>query len=726
MATNPQIDTSNIRPEQAEDVARMNNISVNDAYSRISRANASQAGQMQGPEGTYYNPATGERGTAIGEIGKDPNYWGNKSGSMANPQMRQLGTGSGTIGSIYGGSSNRTLDAYSQNLSNMSKPVDEEKIRQDAINRVQSEIDAMNRFYAEKTRQEQGEAKQVGESSLGQNAAINARRGMIGSDFGTARTLNIEQANAKVQNDIYELNNARRLAEQSAIMGRANSAADAQITKKETQLNESLKAAVDLQESLRQRAEKAADTRIAGLIAQGMEPSEADYDALAAQLGIDKETLKAKYAISKPGAEKPIEVSGVLYQKQADGSYKALTPAKDAAKSGLMEVSPGASLYDPLTNKFIGTAPEKPKSGDPSVRDFADGTTREYDPVTNQWKVLAEKKEVDLPGGVSKEVFGRLNTIADNARQDENLKTFAPVRASYETAREAASKGTGASDIVLMRMLAKITDPTTGVKEDEFRTFESAQGKLRELGIKFTSGMVSGDRLTDEGRNQLLEEAKAVYNQRKQAYDASYNFYTDQAIKIGGKADDVVPYYVAPENGQAKTNVSLSDIENIAGISLSESRARDVEKVIAENPDFDAEEVAKSLGFNPVGGDTKPAVTVPSVKKTGMRTDRHNNPTAFTTDIARVAGLREGVDYEQGDSFSNGKYHTARLLGDPVATTIKVIDNIGFYTQGGNQRWTHTAIPKSQWDSLSYEQKKQVVKSMYGHEGGKELKNIFA
>ena len=107
--------------------------------------------------------------------------------------------------------------------------------------------------------------------------------------------------------------------------------------------------------------------------------------------------------------------------------------------------------------------------------------------------------------------------------------------------------------------------------------------------------------------------------------------------------------------------------------------------------------------------------------KPAMRTDRNNNPTAFTTDIAKQAGLVLGRDYEVGDPFQTGNggtLYTAKLIGDPVDQTIKVLDRIGFYTQSGAQRWTHTAIPKDQWNKMSYEQKSQIVKQMYQKEGG--------
>lgn len=100
----------------------------------------------------------------------------------------------------------------------------------------------------------------------------------------------------------------------------------------------------------------------------------------------------------------------------------------------------------------------------------------------------------------------------------------------------------------------------------------------------------------------------------------------------------------------------------------------------------------------------------------GMRTDRHNNPTAFTVDVAKTGGLKEGVDYTKGDPFDGGV--TARIIGDPVEVTIRAIDKMGFYTQSGKQRWTHTAMPQSQWNAMGYDQKKNVIADMYRKEGG--------
>lgn len=753
MPMNPQTDIQAISADQAREVARINNISMDDAYSRIGRAQASQSGQMRGAEGTYYNPATGERGTNIFTIGRDPSYWGGASMSDRATGTYPSGTvptvptagsvspssvGPGmTIGSIYGGTGS-ALSAYQGRLGALSQPVDEEGIRRAAVDRVQSEIDAMNRFYAEKTRQEKEVARQVGESSLGRNAAINARRGMIGSDFGDARTSTIESANAKVQNDIWELNNAKAAAERAALMGKATEYADSIIEKRQAQLDASLKEAAALEERLRQRAETAADTRIAGLVAQGAAPSEAEYDAIAAQYGIDKATLKAKYAVARPAAEKPIEVGDVLYQKQADGTYKALTPGKSAKADGLMEVSPGASLYDPVTGKFIGTAPARPADNQPEVRNFADNTTRQYNPSTGKWEVLATGTD----SGASQNIVQEKNLRTEFNNQLA-VKNFMDLQKDYNNSlaifEEAKRRGMNnetrsAIDQALIFTFNKMLDPTSAVREGEYARTVEGQALLNRVGGFVSRLQQGGAGITDADREAMVNASNVLYKEAQKTYNETARFYTALANDYGLNPERIVriPASEPMRSGGAQqvSSARLQDVEAAVGMTLGPAQRQSVEEAIRDYPSATVGQIIDALGFSRVGGDTNSAATkpapAPKAVRTGMRTDRHNNPAAFTTDIARVAGLREGVDYVEGDPFGGGRYHTARLLGDPVATTIKVIDNIGFYTQGGNQRWSHTAMPKARWDAMSYDEKKQVVKKMYEHEGGTQLRNIFA
>jgi hypothetical protein len=109
-----------------------------------------------------------------------------------------------------------------------------------------------------------------------------------------------------------------------------------------------------------------------------------------------------------------------------------------------------------------------------------------------------------------------------------------------------------------------------------------------------------------------------------------------------------------------------------------------------------------------------------------MRTDDNNNPTAFTTGIAKEAGLRESIDFISGTPFPlPSDLITAFLTNDPIVTTIKVIDKIGFYTSKGSQRWTYIAIPQFLWSSLTFNEKRDIIGFMYEHEGGIKMRGLF-
>lgn len=109
------------------------------------------------------------------------------------------------------------------------------------------------------------------------------------------------------------------------------------------------------------------------------------------------------------------------------------------------------------------------------------------------------------------------------------------------------------------------------------------------------------------------------------------------------------------------------------------------------------------------------------------RTDRNNNPAAFTTDLAREAGLFLGKDYTQGDSFeSQGRtFFTAKLLGEPISITIRLLNAVGYYTKAGKIRWDYIAIPTVIWNDLNDVQKKAIIYFHYCREGGSDLKNLF-
>ena len=109
-----------------------------------------------------------------------------------------------------------------------------------------------------------------------------------------------------------------------------------------------------------------------------------------------------------------------------------------------------------------------------------------------------------------------------------------------------------------------------------------------------------------------------------------------------------------------------------------------------------------------------------------MRTDENSNPAAFTTDLARQAGLVQGVDYVDGTPFpAPSTLKTAKLLGDPVAITIRLIDAVGYYTRAGTPRWAYIAMPRFVWAALNADQRRDVIGYHYQHEGGTLMRSLF-
>lgn len=113
------------------------------------------------------------------------------------------------------------------------------------------------------------------------------------------------------------------------------------------------------------------------------------------------------------------------------------------------------------------------------------------------------------------------------------------------------------------------------------------------------------------------------------------------------------------------------------------------------------------------------------------RTDRHLNPVALTTAVAKSLGWKQGTDYEVGDSFkteSGSVLHTARLKVpegmSALEFTKKKFDdsyNSGadvFYTKSGQPRWTHTALKKEDWQKMDDNAKLSTIAKMYKNEGG--------
>lgn len=291
-----------------------------------------------------------------------------------------------------------------------------------------------------------------------------------------------------------------------------------------------------------------------------------------------------------------------------------------------------------------------------------------------------------------------LNPIIKQAQQ-VGLDYGALDAAWTQSRREAAqlkvdpnSTSRFASDQALITKFNKILDPTSVVRESEYaRSLEGGTLIDQLYGATKKYLTEGGSGLTDTQRKELFEVATKV----KESYD-------QQTLKkVQGYLMEVDMFNSQPSLQRPLQYKEVIDLD----IPLPEQHYGEMEGLYS----------ATSYDSTGTENTDRIAGWLPDIPG-GRRTDRHNNPTAFTIDIARQAGLQEGVDYVVGDPFQGGV--TAKLLGDPIAQSIKVIDKIGFYTQGNRNRWTHTAMKKGDWESLTYDQKQRVIIQMYQREGG--------
>ena len=285
-----------------------------------------------------------------------------------------------TIGQVYSqttkssSTGNPELDAayaaYGAQIQGTQGPIDEEAIRRNTMDKFQAEIDALNRYFAEQKSSRFASEDKLGQQRLGTGAAIQARRGLIGSDFGAAQTDKINQGTEENKRAIGATIEAERLAQVQDILGQARTMSDKEIADKEAARKQGSADYIKFLEDAATRKEQNTQTTIASLLQTGIEPDDGTVKSLAQQLGISEKDFREKFTSTKKAATeqaaktaaenapKPIIVDGTAYQVQADGTYKAVTPEK--TEKPIIIGGQGYEKQADGTYKAVITAEAKP------------------------------------------------------------------------------------------------------------------------------------------------------------------------------------------------------------------------------------------------------------------------------------------------------------------------------------------------------------------------------
>lgn len=265
-----------------------------------------------------------------------------KGGTTAGVGSGTTGAGTGTgttptIGAVYNlptqqespemAAARAAAGNFAKNQAGGIPNVDEAAIRAATLAQFQAEIDATNTLYAEKLRQ----AKLTGAGRIGSGTAIQARRGLIGSDFGAAETDRINTDN----NQIYGGIEAEKAARINAILTKSNDTATQTIAAKTKAIAEGLDAHLKYLSEAGERKTTNAEKAAQFIYSQKLEPKDLTADELkktAEGYGVTADDIKNAYTnVKKKGDEE-------IAKKAAED--------EKARKAGLTIIPQGSKVID--------------------------------------------------------------------------------------------------------------------------------------------------------------------------------------------------------------------------------------------------------------------------------------------------------------------------------------------------------------------------------------------
>lgn len=297
------------------------------------------------------NPAPAPANNVVGGAAINPD--GSKNPYAAPPAK--------TVGDLYGFGTNpdgspmnadqaaaAAAAAKTGAYSDSSVTGIETKSRSDVLGNYQSELDALDQAAAEARARITTQFKPVAEGRVGESTASQARRGLLGSDFGSAQTdtVNVQNANelsgkiaasdadyAKQKFDLQQFIQGEADKESQIRIDASQKGADAKIS--------------EIQDR-RTRSEASAKASIAAMLQSGVnDPTNPNYsdsiNKIASNTGLTTDEVKSIFTDTKNAAD-----------ATAAANKKAQA---DAEAAGRITVSPGQKVYDAKGNLIASVQP---------------------------------------------------------------------------------------------------------------------------------------------------------------------------------------------------------------------------------------------------------------------------------------------------------------------------------------------------------------------------------
>lgn len=421
-------------------------------------------------------------------------------------------TGLDTPTATYGSNLNsyNPTDAYDVALANEAKrnqtlasgTVNEEDIYRGKLKQYQKEIDAVNQLYREKLRVE-GIA---GQGRLGSGRAIQARSGILGSDFASAQNDTIGQNNSDILSGIQGEN---ALAIQT-ILGTARKDASEEATAKRAAKEAgSANYLKFLGEQATRRAGKF-DGFLATLGETDLSKvSPTNLAEVAKSYGISVDELKTKAKALKDASTASAQSSDLKNRKSEADIAKINA---DITSGKLVSVGEGNKLYNTETGEVVAYNPKTYAPEDPTTP-LGGGIYSQLDYRTANAVIAQGNKFAESP------IVKTYNNLISAANLINGV--------------DAKSKNSADHQAIIYNF-AKALDPDSVVREGEYATIQKYSQNLASKYKGQINQAINGNGFLSESAIKAIQGAT---NNRVQSYTPQYtNIKTQTAQRINNLA----------------------------------------------------------------------------------------------------------------------------------------------------------------------------------------------
>ncbi len=500
---------------------------------------------------TVFQAYTASNPTATSSVPSSGTPSSNIDGSSNGTGTTPTATTGTTAGQAYQGlmpSEDPALAAAhasrEQMLKDSQNPINEQSIRDATVQKFQNEIDALNQFYVQKKAQALAALRPAAEARLGSNAAIQARRGMLGGDFGAAQTDKVTGYNASIEQAKAEEIDAERNAAVQSLLGKARDQAQAEIDAKLAARKQGAQEYIDFLKGAAERKVQRVTDTVNNILATNITPDDNTYAALAKELGITPEQLKAKYNAMKVTAD--------------------AEKAKNAPKA--MEINPGNTVIDPVTGKVIYQAPAKdniPASAQEYEYAVKNGYKGSYTDYQNEDANRKARVEKALSGGLDSLTAGRVDRIAGQFDNEPIVKNYNVVLEGKNFVQSIPSDTKNPADQQgLIYAFAKAMDPNSVVREGEYATVQKyAQSWAQSFGFNAERIFSNSPFLSVEAIKNMKDTINKKYSAIQSQYNNLTSEYGRRINRVTGMGDgtDYLSNYANGATTQGSTSNSTSD-----------------------------------------------------------------------------------------------------------------------------------------------------------------------